>query len=557
MHVLILAAGKSTRFLSGSDQAGYTTTPTKLLVPFLGLPLIQHVLDRALRLVDGGLATNIKIAVSDDQVGSTLTRYLETEERNSEHFTRGAIGVIRVPAPSGTASTVYDALKASNLRKGPLLLLVADTPLVSFEDLTRLVQAHVNESDCTSGIVLGVRHANPEKYGQLVLKKRANGLPLLRRIARRGRPTDTVALVNAGAMIVDASRLIRSLPRIIRKGTRSAASQRSLEASLNDVPLVLYEQGRPMQVLETTDYLGTTGIDTYDDLLNLEAMVGNALMSIAIRDAHEAETRAVIQQRLEVGLREGFGLHPSHEVIQEGIEGFIISKPHGGELGGDCFVADITPSGSLCYLIVDGRGHGIGGALNMIPVLAGFLMCFRDSVSTKHVLNKIHELCSTKRFQVQASAIYLILGKPDPSGKRKMFASSAGHPQLLVFDEEARARAFPSQEANQGLLGNPLEALEVSIEEATCEVSPGELIVGFTDGVPDAIKPGSNGKDSFGQPGIIQAVSSILPKSTKEIAEAVLQAAEDFAGGSLSDDATIMVLRVRRPSGAPKAVAGA
>jgi serine phosphatase RsbU (regulator of sigma subunit) len=70
-------------------------------------------------------------------------------------------------------------------------------------------------------------------------------------------------------------------------------------------------------------------------------------------------------------------------------------------------------------------------------------------------------------------------------------------------------------------------------------LEPGDVIVGFTDGIPEARK----GKETFGT----EAVSRLLEESAFQpagtIAERVMDAARAFAGGTLGDDAVVVVVR--------------
>jgi len=118
LHVVILAAGKGTRMKSARP---------KVLHALAGRPLIEHIL----RTVDGlhALSTVLVIGHGGDEVRSALA------SRENLQFA--------VQSPQlGTGHALLQAEQALSGKKGTVLLLYADVPLLELSTLGRLLEHH-------------------------------------------------------------------------------------------------------------------------------------------------------------------------------------------------------------------------------------------------------------------------------------------------------------------------------------------------------------------------------------------------------------------------------
>jgi serine phosphatase RsbU (regulator of sigma subunit) len=76
-------------------------------------------------------------------------------------------------------------------------------------------------------------------------------------------------------------------------------------------------------------------------------------------------------------------------------------------------------------------------------------------------------------------------------------------------------------------------------EQATAELPPGAALVLYTDGVIEARRS----DELFGEDRMDAIVRAELGGSAQAIADAVVSACRAFAGGELSDDCAIVVLK--------------
>jgi sigma-B regulation protein RsbU (phosphoserine phosphatase) len=82
---------------------------------------------------------------------------------------------------------------------------------------------------------------------------------------------------------------------------------------------------------------------------------------------------------------------------------------------------------------------------------------------------------------------------------------------------------------------------EAIYEQETVALSPGEVVVVFSDGVPEAFNPDW---EEFGDDRLVEAVRTNADLPPSELLECLLEAVRAFANNAVqSDDVTVMVLR--------------
>ncbi len=215
-----------------------------------------------------------------------------------------------------------------------------------------------------------------------------------------------------------------------------------------------------------------------------------------------------------------------------GVTGYVISEPT-GPIGGDFHDVIHLNETTFGFVLGDGEGHGVWGALNMLPLLTAFKTNTQDKASTKYVLGQINHVA--QQMEVKGTAQYFIVARQD--GKWRLFGSSAGHPQLVIL-QGSEFKLFPKDLANVGLLGR---AKDFQISEEHIELNDGDIVIGRTDGVIDELGLSKRGADL----GLVGAVGPVIDQKPEDIARAILNWSRSCAaGGELTDDATVVVLRI-------------
>ena len=142
-HVLVLAAGKGTRMRSSRP---------KVLHRLAGRPLVEHVLHAADPL--GAASTTLVVGHQAGLVEQALAA------------TRGALRFVRQEPQLGTAHAVLQAEPLLAGRRGALIVLMGDAPLVSPRTTWALAETH--ERTGAAATVLTATLERPYGYGRIV-----------------------------------------------------------------------------------------------------------------------------------------------------------------------------------------------------------------------------------------------------------------------------------------------------------------------------------------------------------------------------------------------------
>jgi bifunctional UDP-N-acetylglucosamine pyrophosphorylase/glucosamine-1-phosphate N-acetyltransferase len=177
--MVVLAAGAGTRMKSALP---------KVLHPLAGWPMVRHVLDNAARLKPARIVG--VVAPGASEVAAAFAPHPTVVQRR----------------PRGTADAAKAALPALEGHRGPVLVVFADSPLITTATLQRLVEA-CRKAKAAVG-VLGFAARDPSPYGRLIVRD-----GMLERIVESRDANDTersVGFCNSGVMCIDGS-LIGSL----------------------------------------------------------------------------------------------------------------------------------------------------------------------------------------------------------------------------------------------------------------------------------------------------------------------------------------------------------
>ncbi len=124
-----------------------------------------------------------------------------------------------------------------------------------------------------------------------------------------------------------------------------------------------------------------------------------------------------------------------------------------------------------------------------------------------------------------------------PRGDRsRVTVACGGHPPPLVLRADGAVEEIVCSGTVIGVLPDP------DLEEVDTELVPGDTLVLYSDGVTDEHVPGG---DEFGPERLESLLRDNAGNSAEQIARAIVEAVEAFAGGDPEDDVTVLALRVR------------
>jgi bifunctional UDP-N-acetylglucosamine pyrophosphorylase/glucosamine-1-phosphate N-acetyltransferase len=235
----VLAAGKGTRMKSARP---------KVLHAIGGLPLLEHVL----RVVDQLSATSTTLVVGHgaDDV-RTAMRHRPTLEF-----------VLQSPQ-RGTGDALRQTEEALATRRGTLVVLAGDVPLVPPEGLQRLVTTH--EAAGAAATVLTAELDNPFGYGRIIRE----GSGQIARIVeeRDASPAErAIREVNSGIYAFALDSLFAALGAV-------AANNAQGEYYLTDLVSVYRQRSARLATLRLDEADALRGVNTRADLADLDRRV--------------------------------------------------------------------------------------------------------------------------------------------------------------------------------------------------------------------------------------------------------------------------------------------
>lgn len=273
--------------------------------------------------------------------------------------------------------------------------------------------------------------------------------------------------------------------------------------------------------------LTVSSTEIFLDFTPLWFLLGIAGMTLLL--ALELVDRLRVRDELEVARSLQRHLLPQDDPR---IPGWTVahSARTANEIGGDYYDFIPLPDGRLAIATGDASGHGMGAGLLMAIANATFKSALDvdpQPVNTLEQLNRVLYRTGGRR-----AFMTFFYGLLDPATGHLQFAI-AGHPFPLL------QRAGGGQE-EVGVGGLPLGLRPaVPIAAGDLVIAPGDLLVLYTDGLPEAM--GGAGGDAFGFDRLAGLVAHGGPPAVVE--QRILGALEAHRGEEpLLDDLTLVVL---------------
>ena len=231
--VVVLAAGEGTRMKS--------STP-KVLHEIAGRPLVGHVLAAAHRLA----AEHTIVVVGHGR------------ERVTDYVTSVAPVVVVVQEQqNGTGHAVRIALEAAasqgadvRAASGPIVVVAGDTPLLSTQTLSELVDAHVSSK--AAATVLTAILDDPTGYGRVI--REGNTVAAIVEHKDANDAQRAVNEINSGVYAFDPRSLVDALSRLTTNNAQG-------EEYLTDVLGILRNDGKTVTAVVAADSFEILGVN--------------------------------------------------------------------------------------------------------------------------------------------------------------------------------------------------------------------------------------------------------------------------------------------------------
>ncbi|MEM7341812.1 MAG: PP2C family protein-serine/threonine phosphatase [Actinomycetota bacterium] len=249
----------------------------------------------------------------------------------------------------------------------------------------------------------------------------------------------------------------------------------------------------------------------------------------ASRTEVERKAREVLSQEELAPLQWAARLAPSTLPEMPGFEIGQAYQAGSGVMSGDFYDVFRVDDHRVAAVIGDVTGHGIEPSITALQakyLLRAFLLQFRDPGQALEQLNA--NMTVLERGEEFISLCVLVF---DSDAETLRYAS-AGHPAAFVWHgREVRPLGAT------GPLLMLVDSSHYHSRELPWELD--DVAVLYTDGLAEA----RNGDVLFGEDGVASMIRRDPTASPDVMTKVLLEAARDFAGGPISDDVAVLVIR--------------
>lgn len=273
-------------------------------------------------------------------------------------------------------------------------------------------------------------------------------------------------------------------------------------------------------------------------LKSVAAQTGLALENSRLTEAiaTEAALKERLNREVEIAREVQERLFPQEFPNVDGLEYYGHCRPALG-VGGDYYDFLELPDGKFGFAIGDVSGKGIGAALMMASLqasLRGQAIHSGNDLSTMmaNVNQLVYEASTTNRYATFFYAQF------EADSKRLTYVNAGHNPPYLLragLDE-------PILLTDGGPVIGMLPPMLVNYSQGEITLECGDLLVGFTDGISEAMNPN---EEEWGEDALLKTLVAVQNESPQEIHDACVAGADAFADGAKQhDDMTMIVVRV-------------
>lgn len=205
-------------------------------------------------------------------------------------------------------------------------------------------------------------------------------------------------------------------------------------------------------------------------------------------------------------------------------------------LGGDCYDYLPLKDSGMALVVGDASGKGLAAALMIANVQASLrtaaLFTGNEPAELLKVVN--HQAHTSSLADRYATVFYGVLDE----ATRTLRYVNAGHNPPVILRRNGSIDWLK--------LGGPPVGMfpDSSYEESVVQLDPGDLVIAYSDGV---IEAANQSGEEWGVEGLLKATAALAarcPERAEDLVRLIFNSMDHFSGGSQTDDATVVVLRV-------------
>ena len=215
------------------------------------------------------------------------------------------------------------------------------------------------------------------------------------------------------------------------------------------------------------------------------SIASQAAIAIQRAQLHDEAIQArAIQSELDLAREVQLGLLPERNPDVNDYE-FFNYYHAANKIGGDFYTFEPLPDGRIAVMLADVSGHGVAAAMVMVKLATEVRICLASTTEPSTIVGRLNQLmCS-----VEDLFVTMVLGVLNPE-THELEVVLAGHDSPLLRKADGTTTAMPREidgVRKAGVILGMRESAE--FQSMTVPIEPGESVVVFTDGIPEAESP--------------------------------------------------------------------
>jgi serine phosphatase RsbU (regulator of sigma subunit) len=318
-----------------------------------------------------------------------------------------------------------------------------------------------------------------------------------------------------------------------RQGFRLVPTRRRAEQYLPALTPFLEKgwTGAIVPVAMPTEVVASLGVYSFRPGSPLTDETIEAATAIAAQAALAIDNARLYQQQKQFADTMQRSLLPRSRPVVTGLEVGELYEPSARvDVGGDVYDFLALEDGRLAVVLGDVTGHGVDATADMAMAKFVFRSLAREHPEPADFLSAANEvICSEIATGKFISMSYVVVD----GATGKVAGASAGHPSPRIVLPDGSTRALEAHGLVLGIDGGQEYA------ESYADLPAGASLVLYTDGVVEARRDG----ELYGDQRLDALLAEGRELSARALAAAVAESAREFAGGDLSDDLAVVVIR--------------
>jgi serine phosphatase RsbU (regulator of sigma subunit) len=285
-----------------------------------------------------------------------------------------------------------------------------------------------------------------------------------------------------------------------------------------------------LPIATATELLAQLTILCLDPARPISAETLTTAGTIAQQAALAIDNARLYQQQKQFAETMQQSLLPRERPAVPGLEvGTVYESAAQVDVGGDVFDFMELPDGRLAVVLGDVTGHGIDATADMALAKFVFRSLAREHPEPSDFLAHANEVVvgeiAVGKFITMG---YLTI---DPDGE--VLAASAGHPIPRLVHPDGTVTGLECGGLALGI------DISQTYEQVRAQLPPGGAVVLYTDGVIESRR----GRELFGNERMDEVLAANATRPAQVLADELLAACRDYAGGDLPDDCAIVVIK--------------